>query len=138
MKTFDLLPADKRPKPPRPSDAIVADNASQLPPALRNFTRHPESTRAVRVSHVAPPAIEFPPDGAVVTLPKADDSDHAIVLKVTGGHAPFTWMVDGAVIGSYDRYDQTPYSPGEGFSRITVIDADGNSATSRVRFKSSR
>ena len=58
-----------------------------------------------------------------------------IALKVTGGRAPFTWMVDGAVIGSYGRYDQTAIEPGEGFSRITVIDADGNSATSRVRFK---
>ena len=57
------------------------------------------------------------------------------MLKVTGGRAPFTWLVDGAVLGNYGRYEQTRWSPGEGFSRITVVDADGNSATSRVRFR---
>jgi len=57
---------------------------------------------------------------------------------VTGGRAPFTWMVDGAVLGNFGRYDQTTITPGEGFARITVIDADGNSATSRVRFKSAK
>jgi membrane carboxypeptidase/penicillin-binding protein PbpC len=44
--------------------------------------------------------------------------------------------MDGAVLGSFDRYQQTYFTPdGEGVARITVVDADGRSATSRVRFK---
>jgi len=138
MKTFDLLPPDRHSAPPKPSDVIDAVNAEQLPAALRVFTRHADIARAVRVSHVAAPEISFPPDGAVVTLPKPEDADHFIALKVTGGRAPFTWLLDGAVLGNFGRYDQTTIAPGEGFARITVIDADGNSATSRVRFKSAK
>ncbi|MEY4878803.1 MAG: hypothetical protein RJB62_271, partial [Pseudomonadota bacterium] len=45
-------------------------------------------------------------------------------------------VMDGAVLGSFDRYQQTYFTPdGEGVARITVVDADGRSATSRVRFK---
>jgi penicillin-binding protein 1C len=138
FKVFDLLPPDRRGKPPRPPDAIVAANPGQLPAALRVFVRKSEAARAVRVSHVPPPEISFPPDGAVVSLPRTGDEDSFIALKVTGGRAPFTWMVDGRVVGNYDRFEQITFTPGVGFSRITVIDADGNSATSRVRFKAPR
>jgi penicillin-binding protein 1C len=138
LKVFDLLPPDRNGRPGRPADAIVAANPGQLPAGLRTFVRRTAVARMAQVSHVPPPAISFPPDGAIVQLSRPEDENHAIALKVTGGRAPFTWMVDGAVIGNYDRFEEIAFEPGEGFSRITVIDADGNSATSRVRFKAPR
>jgi penicillin-binding protein 1C len=133
LKVFDLLPPDRHSAPPTPPDAILATNADQLPPALQHFTRQTQAAAEPR-SHVRPPAISFPPDGAVVSL--ADVPAKEIELKADGGHAPFTWLVNGAVIGSYGRYDETLYKPdGEGFARITVVDAEGQSDTARVRFK---
>jgi len=134
LKVFDLLPPDKRGAPPIPADAILATNAEQLPTALQHFARQ---TQVVETrSHVRPPAISFPPDGAVVSLASNDAPTKEIELKADGGHAPFTWLVNGAIIGSYGRYDQTLYVPdGEGFARITVVDSEGLSDTARVRFK---
>ena len=143
LKMFDLLPPDKRAPAPAPRDAILAGNADALPVALRQFTREADGAAARQV--VRPPAIAFPPDGAVVSVaaretPRraADENSslEAVALKVSGGRAPFTWVVNGAPLGSFDRYTQTDFTPdGEGFTRITVIDADGNSATSKVKFK---
>jgi penicillin-binding protein 1C len=135
LKLFDLLPADRNITRPPPVDAIVASRADQLPQALRRFTREDARTRNVS-SRVPPPAISFPPDGATVSLAETEESQNGIQLSANGGRAPLTWLVDGAVLGSFDRYQQTYFTPdGEGVARITVVDADGRSATSRVRFK---
>ena len=135
LKVFDQLPPDRHGPPSAPPDAILAANAEQLPSALQHFVRPTQSAPSVR-SHVRAPSIEFPPDGAVVSLADAASPDHQIELKADGGHAPLTWLVNGAVIGNFGRYDQTFYAPdGEGFARITVVDADGRSDTARVRFK---
>ncbi|MGQ0742518.1 MAG: penicillin-binding protein 1C [Alphaproteobacteria bacterium] len=131
LRIFDLLPADKHGAPPAPADAIIANNSHQLPPALRAFERQTQAERMRK--HVRPPSIAFPPDGVVVSL---DDRQRGIELKADGGRAPFTWLVNGSLLGSFDRYDQTLYAPdGEGFSRFTVVDVEGASATSRVRFR---
>ncbi len=135
LKVFDQLPTDRHGPPPAPVDAILAANAEQLPSALQHFARPMQPAPHSR-SHVRAPAIEFPPNGSVVSLADASSPDHQIELKADGGHAPLTWLVNGAVIGNYGRYDQTFYAPdGEGFARITVVDADGRSDTARVRFK---
>ena len=134
LKMFDLLPPDKRVAAPAPRDAILANNADALPMSLRHFTR--EAANAASPQPVRPPAIAFPPDGAVVSMASPKDSVHNIALKANGGRSPFTWMVNGSLLGSFDRYADTQFTPdGEGFARITVIDADGNSATSKVKFK---
>ena len=137
MKTFDLLPPDRHGRMPRPADAIVAANASQLPPALAHLrAAHREHARPCAFRHVAAArdrlsarrrSGDAAAQGRTPTMPSRS--------RCTGGRAPFTWLVDGAVLGNFGRYEQASLEPGEGFSRITVIDADGNSATSRVRFR---
>ena len=63
----------------------------------------------------------------------------SIALKADGGRAPLTWLVNGQMVGSFDRFAPAFYSPqGEGLAKVTVVDADGRSDTSEVRFKKLR
>jgi penicillin-binding protein 1C len=135
LKVFGLLPADKREAPLPPTGAILTEATDQLPPSLRVFTRAAE-TQIVRQVPVAPPSISFPPNGTVVPLPTASAKDKTIMLKAEGGRAPLTWLVNGMLIGSFDRFQPALYLPqGEGNARITVVDAEGRSDSSEVRFK---
>jgi penicillin-binding protein 1C len=102
---------------------------------LRNF--HAQSQPEIVAAALPPPSIAFPPNGAVVPLPAARDP--AITLKADGGRAPLTWLVNGALVGSFDRFAAATYTPaGEGLARVTVVDADGRSDTSEIRFKKLR
>ena len=72
----------------------------------------------------------------MVPLPDAKTKDAALQLKADGGRAPLTWLVNGALVGSFDRFAPALYTPeGEGVARVTVVDADGRSDTSTVRFE---
>jgi len=136
LKMFGLLPPDRRPAPPPPAGAILAHATAELPPALQVFHRAataPQAPAAV----LPPPAIAFPPNGAVVPLP--DGQDRTITLTAHGGRAPLTWLVNGEWIGNFDRFAAATYKPGgEGLARVTVVDADGRSDTSEIRFKKLR
>jgi penicillin-binding protein 1C len=135
LKTFELLPNDRRPAPLVPAGAIMVANADQLPPSLRIFTRETEPKAQVAIV-IPPPAISFPPNGATVPLPDAKAEDKNIVLKADGGKGPLTWLVNGALIGTFDRFQPALYAPlGEGIARITVVDTEGRSDSSEVRFK---
>jgi penicillin-binding protein 1C len=135
LKVFGLLPADKEPDPLPPTGTIVAETTDALPPSLRIFTRTTEQ-QIVRQTPLPPPSIAYPPNGTVVPLPGPRDHDKTIMLKADGGRAPLTWLVNGMLIGSFDRFQPALYLPqGEGNARITVVDAEGRSDSSQVRFK---
>ena len=135
LKVFGLLPPDKRQPPLPPAGAILTENTDQLPPSLRVFTRE-EQRVAIQETNVPPPAIAFPPNGTVVPLPAANARDKSIMLKADGGKEPLTWLVNGVLIGSFDRFQPALYLPqGEGLARITVVDEEGRSDSSEVRFK---
>jgi penicillin-binding protein 1C len=139
LKMFGLLPADRRPAPPVPAGALLVSATDQLPPGLRSFTREAAPTPTVAVAELPPPSIAFPPNGAVVPLPDAKARDAALEFKADGGRAPLTWLVNGAPLGSFDRFAPALYTPqGEGLARVTVVDAEGRSDTSTVRFKKLR
>ena len=73
-----------------------------------------------------PPSISFPPNGTLVPLPAATAKDRTIVLKADGGRAPLTWLVNGQLLGNFDRFQPVLYTPdGEGMARVTVVDAQG-------------
>ncbi len=136
LKTFGLLPRDKRPAPLLPAGAILATATDQLPPSLRVFRREAETEVAQQTTVLPPPMISFPPNGTVVPLPSATAKDKTIMLKADGGRAPLTWLVNGALLGSFDRFQPALYLPkGEGLARITVVDSEGRSDSSQVRFK---
>ncbi len=139
LKMFGLLPPDRRPAPPVPAGALIVRGTDELPPNLRHFTREAVPAPQAQVAELPPPAIAFPPNGAVVPLPDAKSKDAALQLKADGGRAPLTWLVNGAPLGSFDRFAPALYAPqGEGLARVTVVDADGRSDTSQIRFKKIR
>jgi penicillin-binding protein 1C len=108
----------------------------ELPPSLRVFTRQTTApAQPQQVAQLPPPAIAFPPNGAVVPLPDAKSKD-GLQFKADGGRMPLTWLVNGAPLGSFDRFAPAFYTPqGEGLAKVTVVDADGRSDSSTVRFK---
>jgi penicillin-binding protein 1C len=138
LKAFELLPPDMHGDEAPPSGALLTTVNDQLPPSMRVFRR--ESAPAPpKETTVPPPTIAFPPNGTVVPLPPDSAKDHTIVLKADGGKEPLTWLVNGQLIGNFDRLHPVLYTPdGEGLARITVVDSAGRSDTSQVRFKKAK
>jgi penicillin-binding protein 1C len=138
LKTFDLLPRDRTANPPPPAGAILVQSTDALPQALRVFTREAAPPQPVKTA-IPPPTVSFPPNGATLPLASTDTHDSAIALKADGGRAPLTWLVNGQMLGNFDRFTSANYiPPGEGYARITVVDAQGRSDSARVRFKRMR
>ena len=124
-----MLPADlhSRTEPP-PAGAILTNANDQLPPSMRLFRRE-TAPAPPKETVVPPPTISFPPNGSVVPLP-TPTRNSTIVLKADGGKAPLTWLVNGQLLGNFDRFQPVLYTPdGEGLARITVVDAQGRSDT---------
>jgi penicillin-binding protein 1C len=139
LKMFGLLPPDRRPAPKVPEGAIIVHATEELPPSLRVFNRETTAPAQQQVAQLPPPAIAFPPNGAVLPLPGERAKDPSIQFKADGGRGPLTWLVNGVLLGSYDRFAPALFTPsGEGLARVTVVDADGRSDTSQIRFKKMR
>jgi len=135
LKTFELLPDDKRPAPQPPPGTIIVRATEELPPNLQLFTRAAEAPTAKDVS-VPPPSIAFPPNGATVLIPTPSAKEKTILFKADGGRAPLTWLVDGQPLGTFDRFQPVIFVPrGEGFAKVTVVDAEGRSDSAKIRFK---
>lgn len=125
---FDMLPA--RPLPPPPPQTLTVPNAA-LPLPLRRFAPA-GSASALAARPAMPDALQltFPPDGAVM------DTRSSLTAKARGGRAPYTFLVNGtaAIISQGEPTAALP-NPGPGFARLTVIDADGASATASIRLQ---
>jgi penicillin-binding protein 1C len=135
FEAFDLLPQGPSALPEKvPADVIVADNAS-LPANLRSFRVRPGtalndglSTKTVQIA--------YPVDGASLELVPANQSLPALTLQANGGALPLRWLVNGLPIDSQPYRRQAQWHPdGRGEVRVTVIDRDGNSASSAVWIK---
>jgi penicillin-binding protein 1C len=134
LQTFQLLPGDRHPEPAPPPGALLVFGTDELPESMRVFTRESGPVQQAAETHIPAPSIGFPPNGAVLPLPSSSSS--SILFKAVGGREPLTWLVNGALLGSYGRFDPVVYKPhGEGVARITVVDSEGRSDTSKVRFK---
>ncbi len=131
-RVFGLLPDGGKAMPRRPAGVIVAGNAG-LPPALRRFGTGldvpPGIARALRPKL----AIVFPPDGAMIDLTR-DGADYmSLPMVAEGGARPLRWLVNGRVVEAPPHRRRADWRPdGEGFVAITVIDAQGRTATSEV------
>ena len=75
------------------------------------------------------PELTFPPDGAQVEVPEG-----GLTVKLRGGVPPFTWLANGApvIVGARARESLLPL-PAAGFVTLTVLDAEGRSASAQVR-----
>ncbi|WP_390893319.1 penicillin-binding protein 1C [Bosea rubneri] len=131
---FARIGHDPRPflQPP----GVIAATSATLPPPLRHLRQDVPKT----VAALATPGLKlaFPPEGARIDLAASspEGGRPQLGLKVAGGVAPFTWLVDGAPITGPVRRRETEWQPpGKGFVRISVVDAAGASESVSVRLQ---
>jgi len=120
---------------PAPSGVLRATSAT-LPPPLRHLRRDVPKTLAAATQ----PRLEitFPPDGARLDLGlgAALSDPEPLVLRAHGGVPPLTWLVDGRPVAQADGRRDSLWTPtGQGFSRLSVIDATGATASIQIRLE---
>ncbi len=123
---FDILPDIALPPPP--PQTLTLPNAA-LPLPLRRFAPA-GGVSALAARPAAPDSLRltFPPDGAEM------DSKGPLTAKARGGRAPYTFLVNGAPVAIAQPQPSARIpNPGPGFARMTVIDADGLSASASIR-----
>jgi penicillin-binding protein 1C len=104
------------PLPPPPKGALTVATG-KLPTTLQRF-----APGLLPMQGVAPPRIMFPPDGAHLDV----DSPGQVALKISGGVAPLTVLVNGVPAASAGAKRAVFWEPdGPGFTRLTVMDARG-------------
>ena len=124
FQAFGRLKPRLDPQPPAPAATLLVSNA-ELPQPLQRF--RPRDAAFAEAPDA--PAVAFPPDGAEVELLAA-----GLKVRVQGGTAPFTWLVDGTPVLTASRDRESLLDlPGTGFVTLSVIDAKGRSARAQVR-----
>ncbi|RVT81452.1 penicillin-binding protein 1C [Agrobacterium sp. CNPSo 2736] len=118
------------PMPAAPSGvARVAVN--DLPANQRRFTTTASGLLSASRRESAP-RIVYPPEGARVEL-SGQSGISPLVLKLQGGRAPFRWLANGLPLPNASHRRNSEWRPeGQGFSTLTVIDADGRASSVRV------
>ena len=112
-----------------PKGAVFAAT-NKLPPPLQHFS---SDSGPSAVSE--PPRIMFPPDGARIELDK-DGTVAPVALKIAGGAAPLTIMVNGVPLSLQGGRRTLFFEPdGPGFVRLTVMDARGAADSVTVRLQ---
>jgi penicillin-binding protein 1C len=77
----------------------------------------------------------FPPDGARLEL-AGGDQPNPVALKIAGGRAPLTVMVNGVPLAAESGRRTLFFRPdGPGFVRVTVMDATGATDSVSVRMQ---
>jgi len=116
------------PLPHAPPGALFSTTA-RLPPPLQRF-----SPAAAAMARSDPPRIMFPPNGARLEL--AGGGPGGLPLKIAGGRAPLTVMVNGVPLKGREARRTLFFHPdGPGFVRLTVMDARGAADTVTVRLQ---
>jgi penicillin-binding protein 1C len=111
-----------------PKGAVFAAT-NKLPPPLQHFS----ADGGLAASE--PPRIMFPPDGARIELAKGA-APEPVVLKIAGGAAPLTVMVNGVPLSDQGGRRTLFFAPdGPGFVRLTVMDARGATDSVSVRLQ---
>jgi penicillin-binding protein 1C len=118
------------PLPRAPKGVLVAANA-KLPPPLQRF--RPGGLPSA--SAEPPLRIMFPPDGARLELAGAGAKPDALPLKISGGIAPLTVLVNGAPVAPAPGRTLFWQADGPGFVRLTVMDARGAADSVTVRLQ---
>ena len=78
----------------------------------------------------------FPPDGARLELAKGVGKPDPIALKISGGAAPLTVLVNGVPLPPQGEPAHLFFEPdGPGFVRLTVMDARGATDSVIVRLQ---
>jgi penicillin-binding protein 1C len=119
-----IKPELRQLSPPPPATLLLSN--AQLPQPLQKFR-----SRSAAFVVADAPAVDFPPDGAQVEL-----LPEGLLVRVRGGKAPFTWLVDGLPLARNQQERAVILSlPGKGFITLSVIDALGRSARAKVQVR---
>jgi penicillin-binding protein 1C len=112
---------------------LIASNA-KLPLPLRRFRPLGE---LVRTGGEQALHIQFPLDGSRIDVGRSGVAEaSAMPVRVSGGVLPITMLVNGMAVGEIDgRRQRLIDPPGQGFARVTVIDAAGAADTVVVRIQ---
>lgn len=126
FEAFQRLKAEADPLPPPPPETLLLATAD-LPQPLRRFT----GRDAVFQAAPDAPKLIFPPAGAVLENAGGD-----VPVKVRDGTPPFSWIANGELLrtGVYRR-ETTLHGMGQGFSHLSVIDAEGRASRVTVRIE---
>jgi len=121
----------------RPANVLLATSAT-LPPPLRNIRK--DAAKTVAATAELPLSISYPPDGAEVDLGLLAKSGTAdvgpLALKALGGVPPLIWMVNGVPVTAPEARRTAVWHPdGAGFTRVSVVDAHGATASVGVRLE---
>ncbi len=118
------------PMPAAPS-GVARVAVSDLPANQRRFTLTASGLLSASRRESAP-RIVYPPEGARVEL-SHQSGISPLVLKLQGGRAPFRWLANGRPLPDASLRRNSEWRPeGQGFSTLTVIDADGRASSVRV------
>jgi len=122
------------PLPQAPRAALFASNA-KLPPPLQRF--RPAGLAFASETAEPPPRIMFPPNGARLELAAGEHGGlDPLALKISGGTAPLTVLVNGVPLGNAGARRTVFFTPdGPGFVRLTVMDAKGAADSVMVRLQ---
>ncbi len=120
------------PLPRSPPGALVAATG-KLPPPLQRF----RPAGSLSDAGEPQPRIMFPPNGARLELANDDAGrPEPIAVKVSGGAAPLTVLVNGLPLADASARRTLLFQPdGPGFVRLTVMDAHGASDSVMVRLQ---
>jgi len=123
FRMFDLLPLEPRVDP-------EPEVAAELPPALKRLALRGETQRPLSARRSEPRLrILFPAEESAIS-----PHEGKVAMKVAGGRLPLTWLIDGRPVQApQGRRDLFWPAPADGFTRLTVVDADGVSATVAFR-----
>ena len=114
-----------------PPAGVIRGTNADLPAPLKRW-REPGDDPAAGKFLEPPVLISFPPDQSEIA--REDFGDDPMVLKADGGALPLTWLVDGAPIASDPHSREVTWKPAAaGFSKFTVIDANGRTDRVSVR-----
>ena len=118
------------PLPAAPKGVLVAANA-KLPPPLQRL--RPGGLPSASAD--PPLRIMFPPNGARLELAGAGAKPDPMPLKISGGVAPLTVLVNGTPLGGVAGRTLFWQADGPGFVRLTVMDARGAADSVMVRLQ---
>jgi penicillin-binding protein 1C len=135
FEAFDLLPVGPSALASKaPQNVIMADTLN-LPANLQKF-RPRGGAMAHGAARKAAIKVAFPVDGALLELAPADRALPSLILQAEGGALPLRWLVNGQPISSLPYRRQAEWAPdGRGAVRVTVVDRNGQSASSSVWIK---
>ncbi|OAN96185.1 penicillin-binding protein 1C [Sulfitobacter geojensis] len=126
FEAFGRISPMPAPLPAPPPETLIVNTAA-LPVPLQRF----RPRDAVFRKTVNAPVVRFPPEGAVLRR-----NGDGLPLKLAAGVFPLTVLIDGVpVLTGLNRRDiQLPLLD-QGFSRISVVDATGQSASVQIRIE---